>query len=155
MFKTYWSEHMYGFGRFFGIVAETKQTKGVTAEIYLLGDEIDKPIFDGLIEHIPAVVIKQSKDFVKNEASMHLSSLVTKHQLQAYKRKKDKDLIMNNQAIFHEVDKSVLITLKNTPAHSAALKGIAKDTLCAPLRDYINLIYSWEIKIEPYKKKGK
>ncbi len=154
MFKTYWSGHVYGFGRFVGIVAESKQEKGVTAEIYLFGEEIERPIFEGLIEHIPTEIIQQSKDFVKNEALMHLNSLVTKYQYEAYKRNNDKDIIKNNPAIFQEGDKVALISLKNTPAHSDTLKDIAKDTLSTPLREYINLIYSWEITIERYKRKG-
>lgn len=152
MFKTYYSDHVYGFGRFFAIIATTTQEGGVTAEIYLFASDVDKPIFDGIIEHIPDAIVKGSAAIVESEALMQLNNLVNKYQLEAYKKSKDRDIIVNNPVVFHEVDNIALISLKQTPAHAEGLRAIAKDTLSAPLHEYIKLIFSWEIEILPYKK---
>ncbi|MEW6586889.1 MAG: hypothetical protein AB1442_14945 [Nitrospirota bacterium] len=42
MFKTYYSDHVYGFGRFFAIIATTTREGGVTAEIYLFASDVEK-----------------------------------------------------------------------------------------------------------------
>jgi len=158
MFKTYCSDHVYGFGQFFAIIATTNQESGVKAEIYLFAPETEPPIFDGVIEYIPDTIIeadakiKGVATFVESETSMQLRNLAHKHQLEAYNKSKDKDIILKNPVVFHEVDNVILISLKQTPAMAESLRAIAKDTSSAPLREYIEFIFSWTIEIRPYKK---
>ena len=159
MFKTYLSEHVYGFGQFCAIIATSPHEKGVIAEIYLFAPEVEPPIFDGLIEHIPDAIIKAdskikgSDTFVESETFMQLKNLAHKHQLEAYKKNRDKDLIIRNPVVFHAIDNSMIISLKNMPGSAENLKAIARDTSSDVLRQYIDLISSWTIEIKPYKKR--
>lgn len=154
MFKTYYSDHVYGFGKFFGIIATTTEERGVTAEIYLFTSDNENPIFDGIIEHIPDALVKEALSVVESQTRIQLDNLAYKYQVEAYNKNKDREIFVKNPVVFHEVENISMISLKQTPAQAENLRAIAKDTLSAPLREYINSIFSWEIEIRPYKKKS-
>lgn len=153
MFKVYCTDHVFEFGRFFGIIATSSQKDGVIAEIYFFAPDVNPPIFEGLIEHISSDIIKADASFVEKEAPRQLKNLANKHQTKAYKKSRDIDIM--KPVVFHNTDSGALIDLKQIPKCATNLRAIAKDTSSTPLRNYIDHIFSWTIEIRPYPYKGK
>jgi hypothetical protein len=152
VFEIYGSEHVYGFGRFFVIIARTEHRFGAAAEVYLFGSGIEGPIFDGVIIEVPAELVRRDPDFLGRETIMQAENMAQRCQHDAYKKCKDRDLIINNPVDFHKVEKDILISIKQTPEHAKHLQGIAGDTKSAELSQYIQDIFSYTFEIRPYKK---
>lgn len=154
MFELYCSEHVYGFGRFFTIIAKSEHRFGVIAEVYLFGSSIEGPIFDGMIITTPIELGDRDSNFVSREAIMQAENMAQRCQYEAYKKSKDRDLIISNPVNFHKVDNDILISIKQIPEHAKHLRGIAQDTKSAELTAYIQDIFSYNFDIRPYKKEN-